>query len=125
MTWIRKSPAADAPPAERTWEIDGFLLAEDAARWTILDADQIARKVERKPAEWTATIAARRDGKSPDAAHHARHCACTAVYEPSWNIDGASAVASRNVRPLIRSSASCAMSPTRATNWRASVSSRR
>ena len=57
VTWIRKSPAADAPPAERTWEIDGFLLAEDAARWTILDADQIARKVERKPAEWTASIA--------------------------------------------------------------------
>jgi hypothetical protein len=57
VTWVRKNARDDAPPAERLWEIDGFLVAEDAAKWTILDADQLARKVDRAPKEWTTSIA--------------------------------------------------------------------
>jgi hypothetical protein len=57
VTWVRKAPPADAPPAERLWEIDGFLVAEGRTRWTILDADQIARRIDRAPPEWTTSVA--------------------------------------------------------------------
>ncbi|MCE9637798.1 MAG: hypothetical protein K8T90_19020 [Planctomycetes bacterium] len=56
VTWVRKSPRPDAPPAERLWETDGFLLAENAKHRTILDADQIARKVTLTDPDWTTSI---------------------------------------------------------------------
>lgn len=57
ITWVDQSTSPDAPRAERVWELDGFIVAEDAGVMTILDGDLWPRKVPREGSgDWSATI---------------------------------------------------------------------
>jgi hypothetical protein len=49
VEWVRDGASATVPAAEDVWVVDGFVVAEDGDRMTLLDGDLWPRKLTRTP----------------------------------------------------------------------------